>query len=550
MLAAPMFSMLTAKTSRVVAKLFADKGLAQKAWLNSIAAGLDYTARFAVRFFVTPILLAALGPTLFGIWEVVRKSTDYLSASGRATQALKWFVVDRQASDDDLEKRQGVGGALSVTAMLAPIQIAVGAIVAWYAPIWFKAPEDAFWAVRGCAAVVILGIVVRGFTDVSRCVLEGENLGYKRMWISTLLVIIGGVLAVLAVRFETGLVGLAAAAAGTTILTGIAFLLVVKSYVPWFGVARPTRQVMKQFAGLSGWFFAWFLIGRVMEASDVVVLAAFASPELVTTYSLIRFLPEATLRFITVLVFETVPGLGRVLAEGDVPRARATRGEILRMMWLAATVVGGTILLWNDAFVNLWIGESFAGGWLTTLLLIVMMFQFVWFRVDADIINLDLKLIGPKVLLGIVSVVASLGLGIAFLKAFDGGIYALCLGFVLGRLILTIGYPWLVGKILNAPLREQFVAAIRPGLATATCFGGISYLSRFVDLQAAVAQSLGRLEVELPADEPMFLLAQWAVLAMGAGTTFLALIFLVAKLGLTKDQYGQVSMRVRRMITR
>ena len=250
-----MLSTLSSRTGRFTAWLFSDQGLTKKAWLNSVAAGLDYTARFAVRFLVTPIVLAVLGPTLFGIWEVVRKSTDYLSASGRATQALKWFVVDRQGSDNHLEKRQGVGGALSVTAILAPLQLAIGGVVAWFAPIWFSAPTESYFAVRVCTAIVILGIVSRGFTDVSRCVLEGENLGYKRMWISAVLVALGGILTVLAVRLGFGLVGLAVASVFATVMTGLAFLFVVKNYVPWFGVARPTAGVMKQFAGLSGWFF-------------------------------------------------------------------------------------------------------------------------------------------------------------------------------------------------------------------------------------------------------------------------------------------------------
>ena len=512
---------MTTRTGRLAAKLFSDQGLTKKAWLNSIAAGLDYTARFAVRFFVTPVVLAALGPTLFGIWEVVRKSTDYLSASGRASQALKWFVVDRQGSHDGVEKRQGVGGALSVTAMLAPLQILVGAVVAWYSPIWFSAPDDAYVAVRLCTAIVILGIVSRGFTDVSRCVLEGENLGYKRMWISTVLVALGGVLTVVAVRLGTGLVGLAAASVATTVLTGLAFLMVVKSFVPWFGIAWPTAKVMKQFAGLSGWFFAWFLIGRVMEASDVVVLGIFASPALVTTYSLIRFLPEATLRFVTVLVFETVPGLGKILARGDVARARATRGEIMILMWLATTVVGGTILLWNDAFVHLWIGESFSGGWLTTLLLILMMFQFVWFRVDADIINLDLRLIGVKVLLGFGSVVMSLGLGIVALRVYNAGINGLCVGFILGRLLLTLGYPWLVGKILDAPLGQQLRSSIRPGIVTLGTLGATSFGSQYLDLPTSVntiGHALGWMALT---ENPQLSLAfQWLLLVMGAGMTF------------------------------
>ena len=284
-----------------------------------------------------------------------------------------------------------------------------------------------------------------------------------------------------------------------------------------------------------------------MEASDVVVLGVFASPELVTTYSLIRFLPEATLRFVTVLVFETVPGLGKIVAAGDLPRARETRGEIMLLMWLATTSVGGTILLWNDAFVHLWIGEAFSGGQLTTLLLIVMMFQFVWFRVDADIINLDLKLIGSKVMLGVASVVVSLAMGILLLRQFDAGINGLCVGFILGRLLLTVGYPALVGRVLDASLSEQVIAAIRPGFVTAAIFLTVSWCSQHVDLPSTSAWILSSLAQP---DAISILALQWMLLVIGAGTTFLLIAIGAAWVGTNGSQYNRLVNRCQKLIGR
>lgn len=529
--------------TKLSGKLFSDKGLTKKAYLNTLAAGLDYATRFVIRFLVTPILLAGLGPVLFGVWEVIRKSTEYLGATGQSTQALKWFVVNRINSEDVQEKRCGVGGALAVSTIFLPIQLIAGAIVVWYAPVWFKAPVDAFWAVRISTAIVILGIVARGFTDVSRCVLEGENLGYKRMWISVVLVIVGGVLSVLAIKLGWGLVGVATALVATMLLTGLAFMLVVKTHVPWFGVSWPTKATVREFLGLSGWCTGWLLVNRVMDASDVVVLGVFATPELVTSYTLMRFLPEASLRFVTVVVFQTVPGLGKILGDGDVERAASARGEISLLTWLATTVVGATILLWNDNFLHLWIGETYSGGQLTTFLLVILMIQYVWIRIDADFINLDLQLLGPKVIVGAIGTMLSLLMGIALVK-YGWGIDGICLGFILGRLVMTIGYPVQVGGIMKVGLGEQMAAACRPAIAMTLVLIGVSVVSPFVDVQGGVDQIALRLGFVSPANK----LVVWLAFAVCVACSAVLLAVFSCFAGMTIVHRQLILSRVKKLI--
>ena len=38
--------------------------------------------------------------------------------------------------------------------------------------------------------------------------------------------------------------------------------------------------------------------------------------------------------------------------------------------------------------------------------------------------------------------------------------------------MLSLGYPWLVGRFMGVPLARQLQRAARPALATATLFGG------------------------------------------------------------------------------
>src|SRR5256885_16638610 len=62
--------------------------LTQRASLNVAASLLDYAARIAVNFVVIPILVAGLGRSLYGVWEMLGRLVGYLTAGdGRAPQA-------------------------------------------------------------------------------------------------------------------------------------------------------------------------------------------------------------------------------------------------------------------------------------------------------------------------------------------------------------------------------------------------------------------------------------------------------------------------------
>jgi O-antigen/teichoic acid export membrane protein len=200
------------------------------------------------------------------------------------------------------------------------------------------------------------------------------------------------------------------------------------------------------------------------------------------------------MRFVTVAVFEAIPGLGRVYSSGDLARAAVVRAEIMLLTWLAGTVAGSTILIWNNAFLRLWVGPEYSASYVTTLLIVVMVMQFAWIRVDGNFINLTLEL-KEKVALGAVSAVLSLTLAIAFVRELDMGIAGVCWGFILGRLILSVWYPVILGKAFQVSVSSQLRGVVRPALVTLLLYGGLSRLGSvdavdtWVELLVAVPAS-------------------------------------------------------------
>ncbi len=455
---------------RGIPKLLADNNLTKKASLNAFAAGLDYFANIIVVFVVTPFLVTGLGDYYYGVWQILMRLIGYLSpASGRPTQALKFTLAQEQQSLDFERKRSYVGSTLYVLAIFLPIMTVLGAILTWFVPYWIKAPDQYIWSIRIACGLLVLNLISISLAAIPRSVLEGENKGYKRMGLSTLLVFIGGGLTWLALYFNTGIVGVAGAALLATIIQGVFFLQVARTFCPWFGASKPAKNAVKGFLGLSWWFMAWNLIMSLMIASDVVVLGLLNSVESVTDYTLSKYAPETTITIIAMIVFGILPGLGGIIGSGDMPRAAKVRGEIMSFTWLIVTVLGTGMLLWNRTFLTIWIGPDHFVGSIANLLIVVVVFQFVFIRNDANVIDLTLHL-NNKVILGAISVAISILAACILVYFFKMGIIGVSLGIILGRLLLSVAYPILIGHNLHIEFLSQLKAIIRPGLVAASLF--------------------------------------------------------------------------------
>ena len=444
--------------------------LTKRASLNAVAAVIEYVARLVVGFVVNPILVAGLGSFAFGVWQVLGRLVGYMSAAGgRPSQALKWSIANRQASPDVEEKRRQLGSSLIVAVIFLPILVPIGCVITWLVPGWLDSPPDMVWPIRLATLLLVANLVLVNFLAVPRSVLEGENLGYKRMGLSALLVFVGGGLMILAVKSEMGLPGVALAMVVTTILTAATYFFIVKAFVPWFGVGRPSRGEVVGFLGLSGWFLGWRLVMQILRSGDVVVLGVADSVELVSIYALSRYVPETLITFVGMVILGVAPGLGGLIGSGNMEKSASVRAEIMSFTWVLATIAGVGILVWNRSFVGLWVGDEFYAGELANLLIVLLVAQFVFIRNDSYIIDLTLNL-RKKVLVGALAAVLAVALATGFVVFLDGGIVGLCAGFLIGRGFLSFLYPSMVGKTLGIRLSDQLRRAVRPAIVSAGLF--------------------------------------------------------------------------------
>jgi O-antigen/teichoic acid export membrane protein len=490
-----------------------------------MAAVLDYGARIVVGLLLNPLLVTRLGDVTFGVYQVLGRLIGYATpAGGRPSQALKWTIARHQNSDRYEEKRLQVGSAVAVWFLFLPPLIVAGGTLAWFAPDLVNAPQSLYPTIRIAAGLLVLELIATNLLTIPQSVLQGENLGYKRMGLTTFVVFVSAAITAAAVLLGAGLVGVAASTLVATLLTGLVFWWVTRAQVPWFGMERPPMREVFTFVRLSGWFLAWNLVMQLMRGSDIVVLGVVGSAQLVTVFALSRYVPEAIFELVSIVVSGIMPGLGGLLGAKDNERAVAVRSESMCVTWLLATAAGAAFLMWQESFLRLWVGEQYYPGRLATLLIILMVLQFAFIRNDAAIIDLTLKLRG-KVLLGLVASGISIALAVLLLKTWDQPISALALGFLAGRSVLSIGYPWIVCRQFAIPASSQIRGLVRPGIVCGVLFGA----------SLALAPSLEA--------------GSWLVLMLGSGLSVALAGVAAFFLGLSRRQRKSLRGRFRQVLT-
>jgi O-antigen/teichoic acid export membrane protein len=425
--------------------------LTRRAYLNTVASGVEYAARAVTQFVVTPVLVHGLGAHDYGLWVLLGRLTGYLTAaSGRSPQALKWTIAKQQSSQRYDNKRQSVASAGIAELVFLPGLALLGGVLVWFTPVWLRLPPELHWTIRIVGAILVARLIVTNLAALPRSVLEGENLGYRLMGLTAALAFVGGGLTVVAVYLGTGLVGVAGATLIAALLSVPLFVLLARSHVQWFGLARPGRAEVRSFLQLSIWFLLWKLVNQLMISGDIVILGFAKSAEVVSTYALTKYIPEILVLLVGIPVIASFPGLGGLLGSGEFTRVARLRAELMLLSWLLITVFGSGVLLWN---------------------------QYVMIRTDANIIDLTLN-VARKVLVGALSVTLSIVAAALAVTVLDAGIVGLCAGLILGRSILSFAYPRMVGRILQLPKGSQLKAILRPALTTALLFAACFALGR------------------------------------------------------------------------
>jgi O-antigen/teichoic acid export membrane protein len=456
-------------------KTGAKENLKQRAYLNTLSSMLDYTANRLTGLFVNPFVIAGLGTSFFGIWQMLGQFTGYVNiADTRSSQVLKWTVAQKKDVATADELRSEAGAAFAVMFLLMPVLLIAGSVIAWYAPYITHAEKAHYTLIRTTCVLLIFSVLVFKIFELFEAILRGMNLTFKRMGMRAGVVVIGGGLKVLALIWGFGLIGLAFVHLIETLAIGLSFYWVVKRNVDWFGVNRPTRANILRFGKLSAWYLADAGANMVNTNSDKLLLGIITGPVSVAYYTLTKFIPAALQGLINRLILGIMPGVGKLIGSKDFDKVNHVRKNINRLSLLLTTAFGTTVILFNQSFLNAWVGKEHFAGHTVNALIMIMTIQDTFVRNDACIISatLDIK---KKVYLTLIA--GALFAGTGALLVYKMGIAGLCISMMISRLFLFIGQRRVLTSLIQAEKQTASTINLRPFITTLVMLGAAVWLA-------------------------------------------------------------------------
>lgn len=451
------------------------ENLKQRAYLNTLSSLLDYTANRFTGLLVNPFIITALGTSLFGIWQMLGQFTGYVNiADTRSSQVLKWTVAQKKDVATAEELRSDAGAAFVVMLFVMPVILIAGSIIAWYAPYITYAEKAHYNAIRIACSLLIFSVFVFKFFELFEAVLRGMNLTFKRMGLRAGIVIIGGGLKILAITLGYGLAGLALVQLFNSLLMGISYYIVVKRNVEWFGISKPNRSNIFRFGKLSAWYLADAGANMVNSNSDKLLLGIITGPVTVAWYTLTKFIPAALQGLINRLTLGIMPGVGKLLGLKEYDKVNDVRKNINNISWLLTTAFGVTIIIFNQSFLNYWVGDNHFAGHTANVLIMIMIIQDTFVKNDACIISATLD-IRKKVFLTLISAVLFAGFGIILVSKM--GIAGLCLSLMISRLFLFIGQRKILAATMKTETRAAFFVDYRPFITSLLMLGMAGWLA-------------------------------------------------------------------------
>jgi O-antigen/teichoic acid export membrane protein len=454
------------------------ENLKQRAYLNTVSSLIDYIGAQLTGMIVSPFIVRGLGSSMYGIWQMLGQMTGYAKmADSRATQVLKWTVAKKKAIATEEELRSDLTSALFVTIASMPLVLIIGGVISWYAPYITKADPAYYNLIRIVCSLLNLSLVIAKVFDLYECVLRGMNLGFKRMGFRAGIVAVGGSLKVLAITLGYGLIGLSIVQILITVITGFTFYYIVKKNVGWLGFGKTNFKKVVSFSKLTGWNMANTTTITLLTQSDKVLLGFIASPILVSSYSLTLFLPLAVQGVIFNIIIGAVPGIGKLLGLNEYSKIHKAWSNMNDLIFLLTAAAGVTIILFNNSFLRIWVGEGHFAGNITNALIMLMIIQDLFVRHDGYIITatLDLK---KKVYLTIISIIIFTVLAFILIKSL--GIAGLCLSLIVSKFLLFIGQR----KFLQSKIQYSFTISLfqraQPLLILLLMLGMACYVSSFI----------------------------------------------------------------------
>jgi O-antigen/teichoic acid export membrane protein len=345
---------------------------ARKAILTSAFGYLQFASAIVLGLVVTPMVLRQVDPRAYGLWLAVGELLGYIALADVGVFAvLPWTIAEAEGRRDRREIRAFIANGFAIGMALAVVT-AVSV-----ATIWFLAPSSIGLStadralVGGPLMLLVVATVVSAPLAIFNAVLIGLQdvtfVGATAVVRSTATAI----LTVVLLARGWGLYALSIGAAIPMVFSALLSAVRLGRIEPgllrdW---PRPSSDQIRRLIteGVGGWLggFGW----RLSAMSNGLVLAATGRADLIAVYACTSKVVQMLLQVCWIVPDSALVGLAQIHGEGRAERRVDVAAAVFRLYLVLAGGAALLVLSANPAFVRLWVGPEFFGGFAVNVLL-------------------------------------------------------------------------------------------------------------------------------------------------------------------------------------
>lgn len=457
-----------------------EKSLSKRALKTFSSQILAQVAGLIAGLLFTPIIIRGLQAEMYGAWSMIQKSTGFLGFTNLNSMAIiKLQLGVRQHSSDVSEKRRYLGANMVQWFVLLPFMLLFVGLLGYYGPRFIPTTGNYEWSIRWTLLIMGTSVPLRQLLSLPGGVLAGQNLSYKAMGLNAFVLLFSSSLNVAGVLMGYGIVTLAFTTIIGIILTSALQLYVAKKAINWFGIEKPKCSELQNNLKLSILGSLTSVSGLLLTDADTIVIGMVFGPAIAAVYATTGALVRFSVAPVQQLLGSGNPGISYLAGKKEWNKIIRLRIEQYQMALMCLTSVGVVIIVFNESFLRLWVGEGFYGGPSLTLALVVMAILKQLVNVDAIPLDAVLQL-KPKLMVMSFFGVMSLPFGYLLLKTIGLAGYSFSLIFcyigILGR------FQFLLRKFNNIPIRPHLRANLRSFMVTVTFLAGAVLLQQCTNI--------------------------------------------------------------------
>jgi O-antigen/teichoic acid export membrane protein len=448
--------------------------LPRRLFLGTVSNFLGQAVVVLSGLIVLPVIVHHVGATDYGIWVVIWSVTSFvflldIGISG----GLVKYVAEYVSRGEREEAALMIGAATWIYAVIGVFVALGGLVLALLLPGLLDLEGHARRIVPPLVTLVAVaaGISIPAVAPLS--VLRGLQRFDAVNLVTGGGAVLGAMFTVAALLLGTGIVGVAAGAVASTLITFGVSLLVVRRIAPDLSTHLVRRDGARARRLLS---FSWSVAvvqvaGRLETRLDAVVIGAALPVRLVTPYDFARRLADGTRIVTEQFVKVLLPAATEVSSAGDRSALQSLFLTATRLSLGLALAVALPLMVLGGSILSLWVGSAFGGyGDVVAILAAGAVFDLsmypaaavlqsverhkplAWMALGTGVVNvlLSIAFVGPFGVVGVATatLVASAGASTLFVIPYAVRTLGVSLREVGREVLLRLTVPALILAVL------------------------------------------------------------------------------------------------------